>query len=108
MTNNKPRIIKDYAKLDIEIQEQLKLAYPNGFSQNLIKFSNAKGEVVSALPFETDTIKYLVRMSSKMARRIIDLDEDYDKDGILKEEAYESISEKYPDIEYLSEEETFG
>jgi hypothetical protein len=107
MTIVKPRIIKDYAKLDVEIQEQLKLAYPNGFSSNLIEFSNAKGEIISALPFETDSFKYMIRMTSKMAKRIIDLDEDYDKDGTLKEEAYESISEKYADAEYLSEEEMF-
>jgi hypothetical protein len=107
MEMNKPRVIKDYAKLDVEIQEQLKLAYPNGFSQNLIEFSNARGEIISALPFETDSFKYMIRMSGKMAKRIIDLDEDYNNDGILKEEAYDSISEKYPDAEYLSEEDIF-
>jgi len=104
---NKPRIIKDYTKLDIEIQEQLKLVYPDGFSQYLIEFSNAKGQIISALPFETDSFKYMIRMTSKMAKRIIDLDDDYDKDGTLKEEAHESISEKYADAEYLTEEEMF-
>lgn len=107
MTNIKPRLIKDYAKLDIEIQEQLKLAYPDGFSQNLIEFSNAKGEIISALPFETESYKYMIRMTGKMAKRIIDLDEDYDKDGILKEEAFDSITEKYTDSEYLPEEELY-
>ena len=107
MMTNKPRIIKDYTKLDIEIQEQLKLVYPDGFSQYLIEFSNAKGQIISALPFETDSFKYMIRMTSKMAKRIIDLDDDYDKDGTLKEEAHESISEKYADAEYLTEEEMF-
>jgi hypothetical protein len=107
MEKQKPRIIKDYAKLDVEIQEQVKLAYPDGFSQNLIEFTNAKGEIISALPFETDAFKYMIRMTGKMAKRIIDLDNDYDMDGILKEEAYESISEKYSDNEYPSEEKLF-
>lgn len=107
METVKPRIIKDYRKLDIKVQEQLKLAYPDGFSQNLIEFSNAKGELISALPFETDSFKYMIRMTGKMAKRIIDLDADYDNDGMLKEEAFENINEKYSGAECLSEEEMF-
>ena len=92
---NKPRVIKDYCKLDIETQEQLKLVYPAGFSHHLIKFTNAKGELISALPLETKTTKYMIRMSGLMAKQIIHLDDDYDNEGMLKEEALKSISEKY-------------
>ena len=35
---NKPRVIKDFEKLDIEIQEQIKLNYPYGFERHLIIF----------------------------------------------------------------------
>jgi hypothetical protein len=106
MDMNKPRIIKDYSKLPLEIQEQLKLVYPDGFSQNLIEFSNAKGELVSALPFETDDKKYMIRMSGKMAKRIIALDDDYDSEGSLKDDVQENLSEKYSDFEYLGNEES--
>lgn len=50
----KPRVIKDFEKLDTHIQEQIKLAFPYGFSEDLIHFYNKEGKKVSALPFETD------------------------------------------------------
>ena len=63
MDKMKPRVIKDYDKLDPEIQEQIKLEYPYGFSDNLITFTNKDGLIVSALPFETDDKYYMVRMT---------------------------------------------
>ncbi len=40
--------------LDEKIREQIKLAYPSGFSHQLITFTNKDGLKVSALPFETE------------------------------------------------------
>lgn len=37
---NKPRTIKDFEALEVIIQEQIKLYYPDGFEQNLIRFTN--------------------------------------------------------------------
>ena len=54
MATTKPRIVKDYEKLDPDIQEQIKLMYPYGFAKHLIQYKNAEGKFVSALPFETD------------------------------------------------------
>lgn len=96
---DKPRVIKDFEKLDIEIQEQIKLNYPFGFENHLITFQNAKGKFVSALPFETEDKKYLVRMSRTQAQEIILNDEDYDDDGVLKEETKDEYVEKYDDNE---------
>ena len=45
--NTKPRIVKDYEKLDEETQASIKLEYPYGFEDNLIKFTNAEGVAVS-------------------------------------------------------------
>ena len=92
---SKPRIIKDYEKLALEIQEQIKLMYPYGFVKNLISFKNAKGEFVSALPFETADFYYLVRMTKSEAKEIIEDDDDYDDDGTLKDDAMEEYSDKY-------------
>ena len=69
---NKPRVVKDYEKLDPEIQEQIKLMYPYGFAKHLIQYKNAEGKFVSALPFETDDRYYLVRMTLNEARQIIE------------------------------------
>ena len=81
---DKLRIIKDYSKLSGELKEQIKLAYPEGYSQHLIEFTNSKGQVVSALPFELPDRIYLIKMSVKIANQIILDDDDYDDEGFLK------------------------
>ncbi len=101
MSKSKPRIIKDYEKLDKSIQEQIKLTYPEGFSQYLITFLNKDGKYVSALPFETDDYYYLVRMTEDEADMIINADDDYE-DGILKEDVREMFEGKYPDMEIMA------
>ena len=93
----KKRIIKDYDKLPEEIQEQIKLNYPLGFSQNLIKFTNKEGKRVSALPFDTPDTYYLVRMTVYEAQSIIEDDDDYDNDGLLRDDSKEEYEEKYND-----------
>jgi hypothetical protein len=102
MATNKPRIVKDYEKLDPEIQEQIKLMYPYGFAKHLIQYKNAEGKFVSALPFETDDRYYLVRMTLIEARQIIEDDDDYDASGELKESVKEEYEEKYGDLDYLT------
>jgi hypothetical protein len=91
----KKRIIKDYDKLPEEIHEQIKLHYPSGFSQYLIKFTNKEGLRVSALPFETPETSYLLRMTVYEAQAIIENDDDYDDDGLLKDDSREEYEDKY-------------
>ena len=43
MTVNKPRVIKDYNKLDKELQQQIKFVYADGFAENLIHFFDKNG-----------------------------------------------------------------
>lgn len=93
----KPRIVKDYEKLDKSIQEQIKLAYPYGFEDHLIKFNNKEGKSVSALPFEAETAYYLVRMTISEARDIIEEDDDYDEDGELTDDAKSEYEERNED-----------
>ncbi|MBC8321553.1 MAG: hypothetical protein H8E34_12615 [Bacteroidetes bacterium] len=107
MNKNKLRVIQDFEKVSVEIQEQIKLVYPEGFSQHLIEFRNKNGETVSALPFETDEKIYMLRMSVKKAKQIILDDTDYDDDGILKDEIKEKYEDEYSDLEYLSDNENY-
>ncbi len=95
---NKPRVVKDYDKLDKDTQEQIKLYYPHGFESELISFKNAEGKNVSALPFEAEEKYYLVRMTIGEAQDIIEDDDDYDDEGELKAEVKEAYEEKYDDI----------
>ncbi|MDP5121052.1 MAG: hypothetical protein NWQ46_05625 [Spirosomaceae bacterium] len=99
----KPRVIKDYDKLEIKIQEQIKLAYPYGFSEDLIRYTDKSGKYVSALPFETDERYYLVRMTYEEALVLVEDDEDYDDDGNLKEGVKDDYEEKYGDLDYMNE-----
>jgi len=96
---NKPRVLKDYEGLDTAIKEQIKLNYPEGFDQNLIKFQNKEGKWVSALPFETEDKYYLVRMTVLEARELIEDDDDYDDDGMLKDDVKEEYEERHEDDE---------
>lgn len=107
MEKNKLRVIQDYEKLSNELKEQIKLVYPEGYSQHLIEFTNSKGEKVTALRFETFEKIYLVRMSVYKAERIIEQDSDYDDDGNLKEDVKVKYEDEYSDIEYLSENENY-
>ncbi|HAN00441.1 MAG TPA: hypothetical protein DCQ26_17750 [Marinilabiliales bacterium] len=103
MSQNKPRVIKDFNKLEPELQEQIKLVYPYGFSDHLITFTNKDGLLVSALPFETDDKYYLLRMTEKEAIKIIEMDEDYDEEGNLKQGVKDEYEDKYADLDYLSD-----
>ena len=107
MKTQKLRVIQDFEKVSTEIQEQIKLVYPNGFSQHLIEYKNKEGETVSALPFETDVKVYMIRMSKKVARKIIQDDDDYDDDGILIESIRDKYEDEHADIDYLSENENY-
>ena len=93
---SKPRVVKDYDKLDETVQEQIKLNYPNGFDRHLITFKNIKNKFVSALPFEAEDRYYLVRMTKEEARNVIKQDDDYDDDGHLKPSVKEEYLKKYP------------
>ena len=107
MKTNKLRVIQDFEKLSAEIQEQIKLVYPDGFSQHLIEFKNKNGEIVCVLPFETDEKIYMIRMSIKKAKQIIQKDSDYDDEGILKEHIKEKYEDEYSDLDYLSENKNY-
>jgi DNA-directed RNA polymerase subunit delta len=87
----KKRIVKDYDALTEEIVKSVKLKYPTGYEQHLITYKDKDNKIVSALPFETDDIYYLIRMTSQEARRLVKSDEDFDDEGNLRAEPVEDI-----------------
>lgn len=91
---SKPKIIKDYDKLNADILAQIKLEYPLGFEKKLITFKNKDGKFVSALPFEANDYYYLIRMTRSEAKEIIDEDDDYDDEGNLTDEAKDRIEDE--------------
>ena len=98
---SKPRAVKEYEQLDPKILEQIKLTYPYGFSEHLIRFTNQKRKYISALPFETNDKYFLVKMTSERAEEIIEDDMDYDDYGTLKEEVQAKLAKKYAKLDYI-------
>jgi len=83
---SKPRLIKDYKKLDAGIIQEIKVHYPKGFKRALISFNDHKNKIVTALPYETEHYMLLIKMNQDMAIDIVRNDDDYGDDNILKEE----------------------
>ena len=96
---SKPRVIKNYEKLDDSLLEQIKLNYPTGFAKHLIRFTDVNGRQASALPFETEEKYYLIRMTKSEAVEIIENDDDYDDDGLLTDEARDEYSDDEDDLD---------
>lgn len=99
----KPKVIKDYNKLDKDLQEQIKLVYSDGFADHLIHFFDKHGIKVTALPFETEDKNYMLRMTENEAIQIVDEDDDYDDDGFLKDEVKQDYEDKYADLDHVAD-----
>ena len=83
------RVIVDYAKLTNEILNLLVDKFPDGYDDsNIISFRNAKNELVEAVEVRTEDTIYLVKVSTKLADRIENYDED---DEIIIDEVVEPI-----------------
>ena len=77
------RIIVDYAKLTHEILNLLVEKFPDGYDDsNIIRFKNAQNELVEAVEVKTEDTIYLVKVSTKLADRI----ENYDEDDEIADE----------------------
>ncbi|MFT4771227.1 MAG: hypothetical protein ACI9CP_000089 [Cryomorphaceae bacterium] len=104
-TDKKPRVITSFEKIAPAIQEQIKLTFPYGFSDELIHFNNQDGDRVSALRFESDERIYLIKMSQARAEELIDEDEDYDDEGNLKKNVQSDFEDKYSELDYMPDAE---
>jgi DNA-directed RNA polymerase subunit delta len=78
------RVIVDYAKLTNEILTLLVEKFPEGYDDsNIIRFKNAKNETIEAVEVRTEDTIYLVKVSTKLADRI----ENFDDDDMVDEPA---------------------
>ena len=75
------RVIVDYAKLTNEILNLLVERFPDGYDDSdIIRFRNAKNELVEAVEVRTEDTIYLVKVSTKLADRIENFDDEDDID----------------------------
>lgn len=71
------RVIVDYAKLTNEILSLLVERFPDGYDDSdIIRFKNVKNETIEAVEVRTEDTIYLVKVSTKLADRIENFDED--------------------------------
>lgn len=78
MAKVKPRVIKNYEKLDEKLRELIAAAYPNGFATEIRTFDIGGGRFMTALPLETEEYSYLIKFPVK---EDVDLDEGDDLGG---------------------------
>lgn len=76
------RLIVDYKKLTPEILALLVEKYPDGYGdRDIIVFKNAKNETVEAVEVRNDDTIYLVKVSTRLATRM----ENYDEDDVFED-----------------------
>ncbi|MEZ4853306.1 hypothetical protein [Flavobacterium sp.] len=97
------RVIVDYAKLTNEILTLLVEKFPDGYDEtDIIRFKNAKNETIEAVEVRTEDTIYLVKVSTKLADRI----ENYDEDDIDDTTADDDSLDALKDLEIEDEAST--
>ncbi len=106
MATSKPKIIKNYEKLDEKLRSAISEAYPNGFSSELQTFDIGNGKFMTALPFETEQFYYLIKIpvpeeiDEKLEDYVIEpIDEE--PEDISDELSDDDIEEPMDDLEAL-------
>lgn len=96
------RVIVDYAKLTNEILTLLVEKFPDGYDDSdIIRFKNAKNETVEAVEVRTEDTIFLVKVSTKLADRI----ENYDEDDEIAQQIAASKINPIKDLDLEDEEE---
>ncbi|MEN8789667.1 MAG: hypothetical protein ABF293_02995 [Flavobacteriaceae bacterium] len=97
------RILVDYKKLDRKLATMLIESYPNGYGdEDIIAFTNARGEIVQAVELRTEDALYLVKISKVLNHFISNFE-----DVIEKElEASENSPGKHGEVEHNFEKES--
>ena len=86
--NTKKRVIISYKNLPEDLQEQLKLQHPTGFTDSMIRIDKGPGDFFYAVILETDEINYLVKIDVK-----IDDGQDDDNDGYYDDDDLKGADE---------------
>ncbi|MGF1534781.1 MAG: hypothetical protein ACFCUI_13845 [Bernardetiaceae bacterium] len=91
---SKQRRIVDYRNLTPALIEALEQRYNGEYESSMIRFRNAQGDLISAVPIETEDTIYLVKMSVQLRQKLEELaaqesdddssDDDEDSEDNLK------------------------
>jgi len=73
------KVIVDYAKLTNEILNLLVEKFPDGYNDtDIVRFKNIKNETIEAVEVRTKDTIFLVKVSTKLADRIENYEEETD------------------------------
>ena len=95
------RVIKDFRNLPEEIREAIREKYPSGYINDLITFTDKDKHIISALPYETEDISYMIKMPSSLHIDTDDEEPAETLDTVPGSESLENLDEE----KYLIQEE---
>ena len=96
--SNKKKLVVDYKTVPNSIVEAIARKFPDGITDgDYIRYVNAKGERVSAIPIETEDAYYLVKMGVELQEKVDEMDlddiipantddDDFDKDATTEDD----------------------
>ena len=97
----KRRVIKDFNSLSEETREEIRKQYPHGYLNHIITFFNKDKQLISALPYETEEISYLIKMPPAISLDEEESSSDTTISEIPGQESLEGLDEE----KYLVQEE---
>ncbi|MFD0862045.1 hypothetical protein ACFQ1M_07485 [Sungkyunkwania multivorans] len=104
---NKKRVIIDFKKLNKELLDLLVEKFPEGYDDDdIITFRNASNEILECVEVETDTTRYLVKVSKRLVQVMEDHDDDNDDDDDNIDDGEDNFNNEEIDDE-ANEEENF-
>ena len=79
----KKRLVVSFNNMAPELQEEVKAAYPLGYTDYMMRIDKPNGDFFFAVPFETEEISYLVKIDVKIDDASTDDDDkDYYDDDL--------------------------
>ena len=100
----KRRSVVSFANLPEELQEEVKKLYPYGYNEAMMRIEKPNGDFFYAVPFETEEVSYLVKVTVKIDDHVDDNDDsDYYSDDLKGADEF-ADSEEEEDIDNLRDE----
>lgn len=89
----KRKIIVDYKNITAELLQLLTETYPDGYDEKIVRFKNAKGEMVQSVPLETDDTKYLFKISVELERKVERYIEEMEEDDSDTDDSTDAVGD---------------
>lgn len=102
--NSKPRSIVSLMSLAPELQEEVKKLYPYGYTDAMMRIDKPNGDFFYAVPFETESVSYLVKIDVKIDEHIEEEDRDYYDDDLKGADELADQNDEDEDIDNLRDE----